>query len=344
MKRYTRKCRLQKRIWALWFGKERCLIMAKKGGLGKGLDVLFSEAQYDAVGGGNEADKNGNITTLRISDIEPDKNQPRKTFDTEALSSLADSISTHGVLQPLVVRKPQEVSDDADAVSKILGGKYSIVAGERRWRAAKMAGLTEVPVIIKEMTDHEAAAIMLVENLQREDLNSVEQARGLKRLIEEFELTQEETAQIVGISRPALTNSLRLLALPGKTLEMLEKGELSAGHARALLSIGNTEEIDNAAETVVSKGLSVRETERLSKLIYARLNSPKEEKKESQQDKSAAAYIDKLEENMSSKLGRKTKIVMSKKGGAGGRLELEYYDSVDLEKLIKALCGDIFED
>lgn len=315
--------------------------MAKKGGLGKGLDALFSEAQFDAAG---IQEKAGNIVTLRLSDIEPDKNQPRKTFEPEALSSLADSISTHGILQPIVVRKPDGVADDGDAVSKILGNKYRIVAGERRWRAAKMAGLTEVPVIIKEMTDHEAAAIMLVENLQREDLNSVEQARGLKRLLEEFELTQEETAQIVGISRPALTNSLRLLALPEKTLALLEKGELSAGHARALLSIGNAKEIDNAAQTVVSKGLSVRETERLAKLIYAQLNTPKTKKKETSVDKSAAAYIGKLEENMSTKLGRKAKIVMNKKGEKGGKLELEYYDNTDLEKLIGALCGDIFED
>ncbi len=315
--------------------------MAKKGGLGKGLDALFSEAQFDAAGAQEKA---GNIVTLRLSDIEPDKNQPRKTFEPEALSSLADSISTHGILQPIVVRKPEGVADDGDAVSKILGNKYRIVAGERRWRAAKMAGLTEVPVIIKEMTDHEAAAIMLVENLQREDLNSVEQARGLKRLLEEFELTQEETAQIVGISRPALTNSLRLLALPEKTLYLLEKGEISAGHARALLSIGNAKEIDDAAQTVVSKCLSVRETERLAKLIYAQLNAPKTKKKEAPVDKSAAAYIGKLEENMSTKLGRKAKIVMNKKGEKGGKLELEYYDNTDLEKLIGALCGDIFED
>lgn len=315
--------------------------MARKGGLGKGLDALFSEAQFDAVG---FEEKTGGITMLRLSDIEPDKNQPRKTFDTEALSSLADSISTHGILQPIVVRKPEPVSEDADAVTKILGSKYSIVAGERRWRAAKMAGLSEVPVIIKEMTDHEAAAIMLVENLQREDLNSVEQARGLQRLLEEFELTQEETARIVGISRPALTNSLRLLTLPEKTLSMLEKGDITAGHARALLSIGNAKAIDDAAKTVADKNLSVRETERLAKLVYAQLNSPKTAKKEPAADKNALAYIGKLEENMASKLGRKAKIVMSKKGEKGGKLELEYYDNADLEKLIRALCGDIFED
>lgn len=315
--------------------------MARKSGLGKGLDALFSEAQFDAIGA---QENSGGIITLRLSDIEPDKNQPRKTFEPEALSALADSISTHGILQPIVVRKPETSGEEDDAVSRILGNKYRIVAGERRWRAAKMAGLSEVPVIVKEMTDHEAAAIMLVENLQREDLNSVEQARGLKRLIEEFELTQEQTAQIVGISRPALTNSLRLLSLPAKTLSMLEKGDLSAGHARALLSIGNAAEINNAAETVVSKGLSVRETERLAKLVFARINAPKAKKKEQPADRSAAAYFSKLEENMSSALGRKAKIVMGKKGEKGGKLELEYYDNTDLEKLIKALCGDIFAD
>ncbi len=314
--------------------------MAKKGGLGKGLDALFSEAQFDAMG---SSKKNGEIVTLRLSDIEPDKNQPRKTFEPEALSALADSIATHGVLQPLVVRRPEKNPEEVDdAVSKILGNKYRIVAGERRWRAAKMAGLSEVPVIVKDMTDHEAAAIMLVENLQREDLNAVEQARGLKRLLDEFDLTQEETARIVGISRPNLTNSLRLLALPEKTLSLLEKGDLTAGHARALLSIGDADEIDRAAETVVAKGLSVRETERLAKLIYASLHSPKTEEKP--KDPSAAAYLGKLEENMSAKLGRKAKIVLNKKSEKGGKLELEYYDNADLEKLITALCGDIFED
>ncbi len=313
--------------------------MARKGGLGKGLDAIFSEAQLDAAGA---EEKSGEILTLRISDIEPDKNQPRKTFDTEALASLADSISTHGVLQPIVVRKPEKSGGD-DAVSKILSNKYRIVAGERRWRAAKMAGLSEVPVIIKEMTDHEAAAIMLVENLQREDLNAVEQARGLKRLLEEFDLTQEETAQIVGISRPALTNALRLLALPEKALALLESGDITAGHARALLSIEDAQEIERAAETVASKGLSVRDTERLAKLIYAQLHSQKPDKKK--EDKSAVAYIGKLEESMSAKLGRKAKIQKSKKGEKGGVLTLEYYDNTDLERLIEALCGkDIFND
>ena len=183
---------------------------------------------------------------------------------------------------------------------------------------------------------------MLVENLQREDLNAVEQARGLKRLLDEFDLTQEETARIVGISRPALTNSLRLLALPEKTLSLLESGDISAGHARALLSIGNAEEIDRAAETVVSKGLSVRETERLAKLTYAALHSPKKEEK-NKENPSVSAYLGKLEENMSDKLGRKARIVMNKKSEKGGKLELEYYDNQDLERLITALCGDIFE-
>ncbi len=316
--------------------------MAKKGGLGKGLDALFSEAEFDAIGG---ADSTGNIITLRLSDIEPDKNQPRKTFEPEALSTLADSISRHGILQPIVVRKP-EGSEDDDPVSRILNQKYRIVAGERRWRAAKMAGLSEVPVIVKEMTDYEAAAIMLVENLQREDLNVVEQARGLERLIDEFEMTQEEAAQIVGISRPALTNSLRLLSLPEKTLSALENGSITAGHARALLSIANDGEIDKACEIVISKQMSVRETERFAKAVFAGLGTPDNTpKKLTAKEKSAAAYIAKLEETVSSALGRKTRIVKDKKKENCGRLELEYYDTKDLEKLLVALCGkEIFED
>lgn len=314
--------------------------MAKKGGLGKGLDALFSEAEFDASGRAEEG-----IITLRISDIEPDKNQPRKTFEPEALSSLADSISRHGVLQPIVVRKPESTEDD-DPVSRILNQKYRIVAGERRWRAAKMAGLSEVPVVVKELTDYEAAAIMLVENLQREDLNVVEQAKGLERLIDEFDMTQEEAAGIVGISRPALTNSLRLLSLPEKTLSALESGDITAGHARALLSIANDKEIDKACDIVISKQMSVRETERFAKAVFAGLTQPvKQPKKLSAKEKSAAAYIAKLEETVSSSLGRKARIVKDKKKENCGRLELEFYDSRDLEKLLVALCGkEIFED
>jgi len=222
--------------------------------------------------------------------------------------------------------------------------KYKIISGERRWRAAKMAGLTEVPVIIKDITESEIAAIMLVENLQREDLNPVEEARGLERLIDEFLLTQEQAAAIVGISRPALTNALRLLSLPESTLAALESGDLTAGHARALLSIGITCEIETAASMVISKGLSVRETEKLVRLINAKLKEGTNSEPQ-KQDVSLAAYLDQLEEKVSSKLGRKTKIVKGKQNKQSGKLELEYYNREDLEKLLSSLCGsDLFSD
>ena len=207
-----------------------------------------------------------------------------------------------------------------------------------------MAGLNEIPAVILDGDDLKAAQVAVIENVQREDLNPIEEALAYDALIDRFGLTQEQVAKQVGKSRSAVANLLRLLDLPDEVLELVKDGALSAGHARALLSIGNAAEINNAAQTVISKGLSVRETERLAKLIFSQLNTPKEKKTETPEEKSAAAYIGKLEENMSSKLGRKAKIVMGKKGEKGGKLELEYYDNSDLEKLIKALCGDIFED
>ncbi len=311
--------------------------MAKKGGLGRGLDALFDDNKITAA---DEA-KGEAVTTVRISDIEPDKTQPRKIFDAEALAALADSISRHGILQPIVVRKPEGDGDEGDAVSKILNGKYKIVAGERRWRAAKMAGLAEVPVLVKSFTEREAAAIMLVENLQREDLNPVEQAVGLGRLMKEFELTQEETAQIVGISRSALANALRLLTLPRKTLQLLEKGAITAGHARALLGIGKHELIDKAAATVAEKELSVRETERYVKQVLRSLEEKEETEKRKADPsiKAGAAYRAKVESNASSTLGRKLRIVPSSKKPGEGRLEIQYHSSEDLEKFLKELCG-----
>ncbi|MBQ8759210.1 MAG: ParB/RepB/Spo0J family partition protein, partial [Clostridia bacterium] len=216
--------------------------MVKNKGLGKGLGALFTEADY--VVESNDS----SVNTIRLSDIEPDKDQPRKVFNDESLASLAESIERHGILQPLVVRKAKTPGNDT-AASKLLGDKYTIISGERRWRAAKMAGLTEVPVVIKDLADSDVAAIMLVENLQREDLNPVELAEGLKRLLDEFGLTQEEAASVVGISRPALTNSLRLLNLPEEALDSLASGDISAGHARALLSLGNHDMIHSALQT-----------------------------------------------------------------------------------------------
>ena len=309
--------------------------MARKSGLGRGLNALFDESALNLT---STADSEDSILHVRISDIEPDKTQPRKNFEPEALSSLAASISTHGILQPIVVRRPEgegDVGEESGAVKRILDGKYKIVAGERRWRAAKMAGLSEVPVIVRNFTDRETAAIMLVENLQREDLNPVEQARGLSRLIEEFSLTQEEAANAVGISRPALTNALRLLTLPEETLEYLEKGDITAGHARALITVGNADTINSIAENVISKGLSVREVERLVKNLSSSGTGAKKKQKTLS---NMEVYYEKLQSDASSRLGRKVRIVTG--GKEGGVLEISYHGSKDLEELLKSLCGD----
>lgn len=314
--------------------------MIKRSGLGRGLDALFDDNKITTA----DEQKGETVTTVRLSDIEPDKTQPRKIFAPEALAALADSISRHGILQPIVVRRPDGESSDgeSDAVSKILKGKYRIVAGERRWRAAKMAGLTEVPVIVKSFTEKEAAAIMLVENLQREDLNPVEQAVGLNRLIKEFEITQEEAAQIVGISRPALTNALRLLSLPKKSLQLLEQGYITPGHARALLSLGKNDLIDKTALTVSEREMSVRETERYTRQILRDLEEKEENEKRrnSAEAKAGAAYRARIESSASSILGRKVKIVNNAKKQGEGRLELHFHNTDDLEALLKRICGD----
>ncbi len=315
--------------------------MVKNKGLGKGLGALFTEADYVLENNDNT------VNTVRLSDIEPDKDQPRKVFNEEALSSLAESIERHGILQPLVVRKVK-VNDNDSAASKLLGDKYTIISGERRWRAAKMVGLTEVPVVIKDLSDSDVAAISLVENLQREDLNPVELAEGLKRLIEEFGMTQEEAASVVGISRPALTNSLRLLSLPDEALDSLSSGDISAGHARALLSLANPDLIHTALQDVVAKGLSVRETEKLakdmlkaSKAVTAEIPNDTDLKKQ----RDMKVYISKLEEKLSSNLGRKISISSNKKKPGQGKLEIEYYNDGDLESLLKQICGNnIFDE
>lgn len=315
--------------------------MAKNKGLGKGLGALFTEADY--IIENNES----TVNVARISDIEPDKNQPRKIFNEEALASLAESIERHGVLQPLVVRKVK-TSDDDSAATKLLGDKYTIISGERRWRAAKIAGLTEVPIVVKDLSDTDVAAISLVENLQREDLNPVELAEGLKRLIDEFGLTQEEAAAVVGISRPALTNSLRLLSLPDEALDTLANGDISAGHARALLSLSNSDLIHTALQDVIAKGLSVRETEKLVKDILKETETKKSEVLDDntlKKQRDLKVYISKLEEKISSNMGRKISISSNKKKPGQGKLEIEYYDDGDLETLLKQICGeDIFSD
>lgn len=309
--------------------------MPKKTGLGKGLDALFSDNSYTFetdTQSTNETD----IKYVRLSDVEPDKNQPRKDFDEEALLSLCESIKTHGVLQPLVVRRAKTESENA--ASKLLSEKYTIISGERRWRASNMAGLHEIPVVIKDISDTDAAAIMLVENLQREDLNPIELAKGLKRLIQEYGLTQEKTAEIVGISRPALTNSLRLLTLPEEVISTIVSGDITQGHARALLGLGNEDLIVSVLQVVVRNDLSVRETETLVKNTLNQ-NKSKKVKQEALFTKKRI-YLDTLEEKISSKLGRKTFIHDVKKNTNKGKLEIEYYGNEDLEALLKLLCGD----
>jgi len=284
--------------------------MAKKiGGLGKGLSAIFSE---------NDTEDMNEIVSLKISQIEPNRNQPRRSFDEDALQELADSISEHGVLQPILVR-PQ-----------IYGG-YQIVAGERRYRASRIAGLTEIPAIVRELSDSETMQIALIENLQRKDLNALEEAKGYKTLIDEYGFSQEDVARTVGKSRPAVANTLRLLGLPDDVKDMLEDGRLSAGHARALLSIEDKDNVTQTAKQVVKDGLSVRETEKLAKKAASE-NVAKKPKKKS----SVPTLYREAELSLSEHLGTKVSVVENKKKG-GGTLCIEFYDPSELFTLTKKL-------
>ena len=273
--------------------------MIKKGGLGKGLDALFEE---------NRSEENKPVT-VRISEIEPNKDQPRKEFDQDALDDLADSIRAYGLLQPLVVR-PLEKG-------------YQLVAGERRWRASRIAGLVEVPVVIRQLTDAETAEIALVENLQREDLNPIEEAAGYKDLMENFGLTQDEVAAKVGRSRSAVANAVRLLALPDAILDMVKQGKISAGHGRALLAFKNKEEQLKAAR-IAGFGANVREIERLAK---------KEEEKPTAKPKvqeTTSPYFKEVELSLQELLGRPVKV--REKNGKG-TLEIAFYNQEDLKNI-----------
>ena len=284
----------------------------KKNGLGRGLGSLLAD---------NSIEENNSIQPVKldIMDIEPNKEQARKQFDEAALSELADSIAQHGVLQPLLVRP-------------IIGGGYQLIAGERRWRASRIAGLTQVPVIIKELTDDEAAVISLIENLQREDLNPIEEAYGFASLIKDFDLTQEEAARRVGKSRPAVANALRLLRLPQEVIDAVREGKLSAGHARALAAIDDEKTAIFAAKTVMEKGLSVRETEKLVKALTA-------EKKEKRKKTDARnSFFDEVELSLNNSLGRKAKVV-TKSGKESGTLEIDFYDKDDLARIAKVLSA-----
>ena len=281
----------------------------EKKGLGTGLDVLCC-----AIGLNEEDD--AELLTLPISKVEPRADQPREYFDQQALQELADSIAQYGLIQPITVRK-------------LNTGYYQVIAGERRWRASRLAGLDEVPVRVIEADDRKTAELALVENLQREDLNPIEEAKGYKTLIEEFGLTQEEAAKSVGRSRPSITNALRLLSLSPKVLEMVEKNELSAGHARALISIANDKKQLDAAMEVREKGLSVRKTEQLAAKLT---KEPAQEKQEDR--KISVDYAAEISDQLSKTLGRKVKLTDGKRTG---KIEIEFYGADDRENLIDLL-------
>ena len=283
--------------------------MAKKGGLGKGLDAIFHD---------NARADDGGAVELNINELEPNRGQPRKEFSEEAMRELADSIAQHGVLQPLLVRP-------------LLSGGYQIVAGERRWRASRMAGLATVPALIRELTDSEVMQIALIENLQREDLKPLEEAQGYQALMEEFGITQDEISKSVGKSRPAVTNALRLLNLPEAVRGMLARGDLSAGHARTLLSFKDEAAMLAAAKRVVAEGLSVRELEKMAKKANA-------EKPEAVRSTRRIRYYDEAELALRDTLNRVVHVGGTKKKGV---LTIEFYGEEDLKNLLSDLkLGD----
>ena len=280
--------------------------MAKKmSGLGKGLGALMLENATDEMLSQNELD---------LNEIVPNRDQPRKTFDEASIEELAQSIKQHGVLQPLLVRP-------------IPSGGYQLVAGERRWRACRIAGLAKVPVVIKELTDTETMEIAIIENLQREDLNPIEEAEGLQALIDKCGYTQEEVANSVGKSRPAIANSLRILRLPQEVREMTKNGEITAGHARALLAFDNEAMMLEVAKNIVSNKMTVRDVGRLAKIkATAGPRAARAKKRNS--------FYDEVELSLSEALGRKIKVYAGRKGGT---LELEFFDAEDLKELANKL-------
>lgn len=284
--------------------------MAEKG-LGTGLGALFGDAALDAL--------TNDFVYLKISKVEPRKEQPRTVFDDAGLSELAESIREHGVLQPLTVRS-------------IGGGYYQIIAGERRWRASRIAGLQEVPARIIEADDLKATELAMVENLQREDLNPVEEAHGYKTLITEYGLTQDEVAQRVSKSRPVIANSLRLLSLPKNLLNKLETGELSAGMARTLLSLNDEAQMQAAAIKIAENNLTVRDAEKLVKKIKIE----KLEQENNNKEGFVVNYVEDLENKLTKAYGRRVKIV---EGKQKGRIEIEYYDQEDFERLYHMLSS-----
>ena len=306
----------------------------KKSGLGRGLDALFpekvSQEKPKTVRSSKPKTNTATVKTtldqpavkgetiVKISKVEPNREQPRKKFDEDALLELSESIKMYGVLQPLLVSNKKDY--------------YEIVAGERRWRAAKMAGLKEVPVVIKEFSDQEIVEISLIENIQREDLNPVEEAMAYKRLIDEFNLKQDEIAERVSKSRTAVTNSLRLLKLDARVQQMMVDEMISAGHARALLAISDAEKQYSVAMRIFDEKLSVRETEKLVKTIL----NPSKKRENAVSDSAEDAIYESLEEKMKNITG--TRVFIHRKKNNKGKIEIEYYSRDDLERII-----DLFE-
>jgi ParB family chromosome partitioning protein len=315
------------------YDKIRRFVMSKRTargmgrGLGKGLGSLLGEEAIEAVvhedmKSENEDDSDKpKIRLLRIIDIEPNLSQPRSSFDEEKLAELADSIERHGVIQPITVRQLEN-------------GAYQIIAGERRWRAARKAGLKEMPAIIMEADDLRSAELAMIENLQREDLNPIEEAEGYRTLMTTYDLTQEEVAERVGKSRPTVANAVRLLSLDSYVIDLLRNGSLSTGHARALLTLpADYQKL--VADRIISQKMSVRQVEALVKKLQNDINQDQIGEKD-QQKEIAVDYIDVLQRELGENLGRKVKIVNGKKKG---RIEIEYYGNDDLNQLVEFLSS-----
>lgn len=279
-----------------------------KGGLGKGLDSLFMDNSADI-----QVKK-----TLRVSEIEPNRDQPRKSFSEDAIAALADSIREHGMIQPILVRP-------------LPSGGYQIVAGERRWRAARMLGLDEVPVSIRELSDSQTMQIAIIENLQRENLNPIEEASGYSELMEKYGMTQDEVARLVGRSRSAIANSVRMLALPEKVQKMIENGDLSAGHAKALLAFSDEKLLMQTAQKAAGGGMTVRQVEKLAQQDENARSS------DDAADRRIDNYFVEMELSLKERLGRKVKIDYGRNKGV---LVLEFYDKEDLAGLAELLAGE----
>ncbi|MBR5601175.1 MAG: ParB/RepB/Spo0J family partition protein [Clostridia bacterium] len=295
----------------------------KQGGLGRNFYEILDDNMLET--------KKDSVTKLRVADIEPRHDQPRKDFDMEPLQALADSVAEYGVLVPLIVRE--------NAVAK---DTYEIIAGERRWRAAKMAGITEVPVVIMDSDDMKTSEIALIENVQRQDLNPVEEAFAYQALIDRYGCTQEEVARKVGRNRSTIANMLRLIELPDAVLELLKKGDISMGHARALLGLDDEAQMVDLAQKIVEKDYSVRETEKIVRLFKARSDAAEQEEEPEESDTQRKVYMKDLERRVMRTLGRKVRIARVAKKKI---VELSYEDDQDLEEIIKILCGqDFFAD